>query len=400
MKLFQWIANFFASIFSVFSGKTKTTKPNPAPKPVTPPPTPEPPVVDPPPLDPIEEEPVPEPAVALPNLNKIDIDKIGKNYNVSNGTLTVEFTGFKKGFYTYGDQKLLAYIDQHADRLEALNLSESALNMMQSVSDNEGNLDAINTWDNSFLSIGLFQWSMGASSNRGELAALLNKIKQIEPALFQHYFGQFEIDIAPGTSQVYGFLTFKGRKVDTITEKNDFRTAGMGYRFWMACQHPAIQAIQVEHALSRLKTFYWKANKVKGKALAEVITSEYGVSLILDNHVNRPGYVMPCVRRAWDQAGLGGDPKSWTTEDEGKLIAAYLKIRETYGKSPMTDAAARARNTKKYLNQGIISDARHSFSYNPTMKSRGLESIEEMNIPTGYQDNDYEEIIPYDEENN
>ena len=43
------------------------------------------------------------------------------------------------------------------------------------------------------------------------------------------------------------------------------------------------------------------------------------------------------------------------------LIDAYLKIRVTYGKSPMTDAEKRARVTKKYLTDGIISDRRGSF---------------------------------------
>ena len=43
------------------------------------------------------------------------------------------------------------------------------------------------------------------------------------------------------------------------------------------------------------------------------------------------------------------------------LIDAYLGIRVTYGQSPMTDAEKRARVTKKYLANGIISDRRGSF---------------------------------------
>jgi len=50
--------------------------------------------------------------------------------------------------------------------------------------------------------------------------------------------------------------------------------------------------------------------------------------------------------------------------DEGKLIDAYLKIRETHGRYPLTDAAKRAAVTKKYLDNGIVSDERGSFQYN------------------------------------
>jgi len=57
-------------------------------------------------------------------------------------------------------------------------------------------------------------------------------------------------------------------------------------------------------------------------------------------------------------------PQNWDTAEERKLITAYLKIRETYGRSPMTDANRRAKVTKKYLDKGIISDKRGSFKYN------------------------------------
>jgi hypothetical protein len=85
--------------------------------------------------------------------------------------------------------------------------------------------------------------------------------------------------------------------------------------------------------------------------------------LLLDNHVNRPAYVKPCIEKAMNQENLSR-PKNWSTAEERKLINAYLKIRETYGRSPMTDANRRADVTKKYLDNGIISDKRGSFKYN------------------------------------
>ena len=94
--------------------------------------------------------------------------------------------------------------------------------------------------------------------------------------------------------------------------------------------------------------------------VSELVTSEYGVGLILDNHVNRPAYVKACLAKALAQTGLH-NPGEWGTEEERTLIDAYLKIRVTYGQSPMTDAEKRARVTKKYLTDGTISDRRGSF---------------------------------------
>ena len=117
----------------------------------------------------------------------------------------------------------------------------------------------------------------------------------------------------------------------------------------------------MQHALSRLKTFYTaNSYKVGSYYVSDLITSEYGVGLILNNHVNRPAYVKGCLARALQQTGLS-NPSSWGTAEERQLTAAYLKIRETYGSSPMTDAAKRARVTKKYLSNGTISDERGSF---------------------------------------
>ena len=76
-----------------------------------------------------------------------------------------------------------------------------------------------------------------------------------------------------------------------------------------------------------------------------------------------PGYIKPCLERAMEETGLS-DPSGWGTAEERKLTDAYLKIRETYGRYPMTHARERAAVIKKYLDNGTISDERGSFAYN------------------------------------
>lgn len=290
------------------------------------------------------------------------VNKRARIFVSEKGKNEVRFNKFKKGVYFYGQQKAIDFMNANKQSLSKLGLTESVINVMIAVSENEGNLDAINTWDNSYMTFGMFQWTIGAGTAKGELPALLKKIKQQDKAVFDKYYGQYGLDIVD-TDDVYGYLTLNGAKVDTVAEKEKIRTVECAYRFWRSGQDPTVMSIEIQHAQSRLGSFYKSDRfKVGEHYLADLLTSEYAVGLILDNHVNRPGYLKACVEMAMGEVKLG-DPKSWTTDDEMKLVNAYLKVRETYGKYPMTHADKRAAVTKKYLDKGIISAERHSFQY-------------------------------------
>jgi peptidoglycan hydrolase-like protein with peptidoglycan-binding domain len=275
----------------------------------------------------------------------------------------VRFTKFKRGVYVFGQRKPLDLIYTNRPSLSGLGLTDSAINVMVAVSENEGNLDAVNTWDNSFMTFGMFQWTAGAENDRGELPALLQKIKMGDEAVFQNYYGQHGLDVID-TDEITGFFTLAGQKLAASFQKEQLRAYEWAFYFWLSGQDPVVQTIEIQHALSRINTFYRSNSyRVRGNFIADLVTSEYGVGLLLDNHVNRPGYIKPCLEKAMDQTGLA-NPQNWDTADEGKLIDAYLKIRETHGRNPMTDAAKRAAVTRKYLENGIISDERGSFQHN------------------------------------
>jgi peptidoglycan hydrolase-like protein with peptidoglycan-binding domain len=273
------------------------------------------------------------------------------------------FTKFKRGVYVFGQRSPLDFTDANRSSLSNLGLTDSAINVMAAVSENEGNLDAVNTWDNAFMTFGMFQWTAGVESDPGELPALLRKIKTAGQAVFEEYYGQHGLDIID-TDEISGFFTLAGQKLAAAPQKEQLRAYQWAYYFWLSGQDPVVQTIEIQHALSRINTFYRSNSyRVRGYFMADLVTSEYGVGLLLDNHVNRPGYVKPCLEKAMDQTGLA-NPQNWDTADEGKLIDAYLRIRETHGRYPMTDAAKRAAVTKKYLDNGIISAERGSFQFN------------------------------------
>ncbi len=281
--------------------------------------------------------------------------------NVFDGTHRKEFTQLKRGLYTFGNQKLIRFLKNQKAQLTENGITDSAINVMRAVSENEGNLDAINTWDNAFLSFGIFQWTLGAGNGKGELPALLKKLKTNDPDTFFKYFGQHGLDVSRSTTSEKGFVSFQEKDIKTAAGKEQFRSPEWAFRFWLAGQDTQVMGTEVQHALDRLNNFYWKQN-VAGKAPADFISSEYGVALLLDNHVNRPGYVAKCILEGYKNSGLQFSSQ-WNTDDEKVLIEAYLAVRKDFGQSPMTDAVKRANVTKKYVKKGLLSEERGSFVY-------------------------------------
>ncbi len=293
------------------------------------------------------------------------------------------------GLYTVGELTIRGFIETSSAMLQNLEMTDSSINVMSAVSDNEGKLEAINAYDGAFLSFGIFQWTLGVGEFDGELPALLKKLKANYPEAFELYFGRFGLDIDEQTGNTYGFLTLNGKKLKPRQEKKLLRNWDWVYRFWRAGQDPRVQAVQIVHALSRLQNFYWK-QKAHGFTLNQIITSEFGVGLLLDNHVNVPALTVECVAAAMDRTGLK-DPSNWTTNEEQRVLEAYLQLRPTFrwkGSGPMFDAHKRGENTRKYLKAGLISDERNSFRYSPT--TRSLRN--EVPPPAGYNPADFPDI--------
>jgi len=284
----------------------------------------------------------------------------GKNIIISDSSLSWTFRKYQKGLFTYGKNRPKDFIESHFSSLPNFGLTKSAINVMLSVSENEGNLDAVNTWDNAHLSFGMFQWTLGTATNPGELPALLNKIKTKAPTIFQKYFLDHGLDIFQA-NETTGYLKWDGQQIVTTSKKELMRDPTWAFRFWRAGQDELVMAIEVEHAYSRIKTFY-KSNsyKVENYFISDLVTSEYGVALLLDNHVNRPGYLVDSLTKALKNTGLT-NPNTWGTGEEKTFLDEYLNVRKTFGRYPMTDADGRAFVTKRYLTKGIISDTKDSF---------------------------------------
>jgi len=270
------------------------------------------------------------------------------------------------GLYRLGIFKLRDFITYGAGLLQQVQLSPSEIKVMQVTAANEGSLDAINTWDNQYLSFGIFQWTLGSAGQQGELPALLFTLKRRYPSEFQYYFGQFGLD-ASSLDGITGWLSLNGTRLVSETDKNLMRQPIWALRFAIAGMDALVQSVQVLQAISRLDRFYFSPSQaLQGFALSQLLSSEYAVALLLDQHVNRPSHVIGCVADAIVRSGLTPSKISQSSADnEALIIQNYLTLRETYGGvNAMTKSRERANLIRQEITKSNLATQKFSFRSN------------------------------------
>jgi hypothetical protein len=263
-------------------------------------------------------------------------------------------SAFQAGFYAKGVTELETFIAAQGTTLPQ---TSSVLRVLAAVAQNEGPLEAINSYDNSFLSAGFQQWTLGPDGDPGELPVLLARLAATDAAAFSDCFGRYDLS-ARATGRT-GFLTIAGTQVATATEKEQFRSKEWAYRFWRACHHPSMRAAQMTLAAERIGIA--RALPMRGHTIASWLTSEHGVALLLDEHVNRPGHLPGTLEGAVNALvndGSPADPERWGQSEEAALIRAYVDAR---GQTTMTDPMGRAKRIAASVMAGRLSDDRGSF---------------------------------------
>jgi hypothetical protein len=271
---------------------------------------------------------------------------------------------FKLGVFNFGATSIGQFVAAHPALFNGI--SPSRLRVMQAVSANEGKLEAINTWDNAILTFGCFQWTVGVGAGAGELPAMLDRLKQKNATVFQKYFGQFGLDTvipnAPADTLPTGLLSLNGTTLRTPQQKEQLRTLDWAYRFWLSGQDDTVRQAEIEHAMSRVDLFYRCPRcLINTRFVGDYVSSEYGIALLLDQHVNRPGHVPGTLSRAVTTlvGQLGADsPQGWQNTQEQRLLDLYLANRAL---TSMTDSNARAQRIQQAVTSGLASNQRNSF---------------------------------------
>lgn len=215
---------------------------------------------------------------------------------------------------------------------------------------NEGFLDAVRLRDSAIVSLGIQQWSAHVNN---ELFSLLMRYKRIAPMEFMLFFQLYNLDVrAQGNAFRMQRIMPDNTRVDitTLTARRQFFNGVIGQGLtrygteWSAkLRMPAIasltyRAAQILEGAARFDRIAASINPitVNGVAipLTTLITSEFGVALILDAHINRPGYVQVDLQNA--ASSIGPQPND-NARDQA-ISQAYLNIRRT------NDTSARNAN--------------------------------------------------------
>ena len=98
--------------------------------------------------------------------------------------------------------------------------------------------------------------------------------------------------------------------------------------------------MQIKQAMGRINVFYRSPrHPINGRPIADYVTSECGVALLLDQDVNRPGHVPGTLAKAVSRMGGASDPQHWSDDDEARLLDLYVELRAA---TSMTDSDKRA----------------------------------------------------------
>lgn len=252
------------------------------------------------------------------------------------------------------------------------------------MSANEGDLDAVQAYDSEIVTLGAMQKTVN-SKGTGELPVQLRQFRD-DPATRQVFdrelgnkgysIGKEIVGHNKDGSPKYGsadalYFTdpqdpkatpITGSDLDDLIQDHPERQKELLGPFRSLGRTPEFQKKQVLDFNDRLTTALGKKPKGYSKPIGDYVTSEKGAALVLDQDVNRPGYVSTDFGKALDQfykdnPGAPRDPASWSAGDraayESEILDDYKDVRRG------TDMANRAEK----LEQSKLSDTPGSLTF-------------------------------------
>jgi len=218
-----------------------------------------------------------------------------------------------------------------------------------SITESEGSLKALNTYDTAFLSVGPVQQTAGAGEAKGELQGALDTLKQNAPEAYWRHFGRFGLQpVAPSiqTGAKKAHFKLRGERLDTGEKKERLRSFKWAYLFQRAMENPTVRYWMMREGFERLqrlqnREFTIQVSAENGEAprefdaaLEDIFSRGLSQALLLDWHVNSPADVWaghPPTHDNYDQA----TGNNWLTPVQNKFgtwgiaTASDLPLTET-----------------------------------------------------------------------
>ncbi len=262
----------------------------------------------------------------------------------------------------------------------------SEKNVLVAMSANEGDMDAVQAYDSEIVTVGAMQKTVNPQG-QGELPIQLKEFRDNPEtrAVFDRELGSkgYSVGVAIGKNKdgtpKYGnvdntlYFTdpknpnakpITGKELDKFIQTNKDRWPDTLGPFRSLGRTPEFQEKQVLDFNNRLASALNKTPVGYGHDIGDYVSSEHGAALVLDQDVNRPGYVSKDFSKALDKfykahPQVSIDPAAWA---ENKRVAYEKEILDNYASGRRgTDMANRA---KKLVDQGL-SDAPNSLVFPP-----------------------------------
>lgn len=244
------------------------------------------------------------------------------------------------------------------------------------MSENEGNLDAINGYDDQIVSIGSMQKTVNQQGT-GELPIQIWEFSLMFPKKYKSILLNCGWKVEEETSEDKNGKEVVEYKIyyNNISENELYKKIRKGFskeNFGKKVQsiplEPLIkltkdtdfQSKQIEDFIERLSKSLQKKPSGYSTRIGEFIKSNLGKATVLDHDINRPGHVSMYFGEALDQffvanPDISKDVSGWGEnhdKNEKKLLEIYGSLRGTKigkVKYPMTNASSRYANLKAKL---------------------------------------------------
>lgn len=258
------------------------TSSTPNPVPPTPVPTPTP--------KPIPTPPIPTPPATglnqfvVTKTNKTTYNSIVINWGTGSATMRDHYpSAFLVNPFGVSYSGQVAF-ENHIDDFEDILPRSFYADVLQYVAKNEGNFDAVNSYDKAIFSFGFIQFT-GAAASGSMLSRVLQRFKNTDPSGFAQYFGQYGMDV---NNNIFSYTWYQGDNAYNEVA-NDLRLTGVfiasgSYRGMIRAQVAIALEEYLNKALAETTSVVILGQTV---SLNRIIYSEGGIALRVDLCINR-----------------------------------------------------------------------------------------------------------------
>lgn len=277
--------------------------------------------------------------------------------------------GSQYGPVYWGNVSLNSY-NRWDDIIAENRITADEKTILIAMSENEGNLDAVQSYDSEVITAGAMQKTVKNERGRegkGELSTQLAKFRDSHPDLYEKYSVGCGWSVeGTGTSAIIYYsdnVLTQGNKITSSELKIVLRKGCSESNFGSTVHNKPLAAlvkilklpeyldIQVLDFIERLHAAEENIVTSDDKKIKDFVKSNFGRAVVLDHSVNRPTYVVPDFQKAIENFHVNNpaislDPQTWGIEsvtNENKLLEEYKLTRR------MTDSSARFNSLKAKL---------------------------------------------------